>query len=83
MSLSAWRAWVEIAFPTFFDTSLVVALRMESVGRNYCLNRKQCITHVALRMESVGRNGVIEIIKVTADASLSAWRAWVEISILT
>ena len=56
-SLSAWRAWVEI-FPALF-----------------------CILHclVALRMESVGRNATAAIGTAAIATSLSAWRAWVEI----
>ena len=34
MSLSARRAWIEIASGTLSDTSDVVALRKESVDRN-------------------------------------------------
>ena len=35
MSLSAWRAWVEIFCVFAFCFRQAVALRMESVGRNY------------------------------------------------
>ena len=35
-SLSARRAWIEIASGTLSDTSDVVALRKESVDRNAC-----------------------------------------------
>ena len=58
VSLSAWRAWVEIASPFYFKLAYrTVALRMESVGRNKANPCAEiCVNRVALRMESVGRN---------------------------
>ena len=55
-SLSARRAWIEIPIVPVELTTLVVALRKESVDRNtYYIGRflKCC---VALRKESVDRN---------------------------
>ena len=57
-----------------------VALRKESVDRNVLIVGKQSRGIVALRKESVDRNGM-EINGVSYDVwSLSARRAWIEIS---
>ena len=56
MSLSAWRAWVEILDSVAYKLNPKVALRMESVGRNLVPDVIDKINGVALRMESVGRN---------------------------
>ena len=58
-SLSARRAWIEISFPQFPLGWAFVALRKESVDRNY--RRFGAIQHteVALRKESVDRNGQV------------------------
>ena len=47
-SLSARRAWIEIASDSLADTSEVVALRKESVDRNYKNLPKQSIHHKSL-----------------------------------
>ena len=39
MSLSARRAWIEIEYPYLEQETLQVALRKESVDRNYYANR--------------------------------------------
>ena len=56
-SLSARRAWIEIAIAPLVYNKLSVALRKESVDRN---NRRLATVHnteiVALRKESVDRN---------------------------
>ena len=56
-SLSARRAWIEIAPALLPAANTYVALRKESVDRNNTksANFKACIT-VALRKESVDRN---------------------------
>ena len=58
-----------------------VALRKESVDRNkFQISQRAALTAVALRKESVDRNiGVVEIFGV-GQKSLSARRAWIEIS---
>ena len=58
MSLSARRAWIEIAYGALDGASeITVALRKESVDRNPS-NSSKCSTfaRVALRKESVDRN---------------------------
>ncbi len=55
-SLSARRAWIEIAILGTGFLQALVALRKESVDRNFlCLKNKKPLT-VALRKESVDRN---------------------------
>ena len=59
-----------------------VALRKESVDRNdVSLNYKEVLP-VALRKESVDRNSYGLYSLVTITPSLSARRAWIEISVL-
>ena len=50
-SLSARRAWIEIASGTLSDTSDVVALRKESVDRNFvgCIDRAVDIMSLSAR----------------------------------
>ena len=61
--------------------SLMVALRKESVDRNTaCRICRQHVIGVALRKESVDRNGVHVILSAIRRESLSARRAWIEIS---
>ena len=56
MSLSARRAWIEISVsPNRFGNNLV-ALRKESVDRNYGSDLVYSDGVVALRKESVDRN---------------------------
>ena len=83
LSLSARRAWIEIASGTLSDTSDVkVALRKESVDRNCYSSARGAQLMVALRKESVDRNAK-GLDKVTDKLeSLSARRAWIEIVIL-
>ena len=56
-SLSARRAWIEISVVIIHILPFLVALRKESVDRNWCSNTaaSACYT-VALRKESVDRN---------------------------
>ena len=56
MSLSARRAWIEILLCRLFMPSQKVALRKESVDRNYPGMNTISYTTVALRKESVDRN---------------------------
>ena len=56
-----------------------VALRKESVDRNYSANAVDQILPVALRKESVDRNGLGFRHYRDDVASLSARRAWIEI----
>ena len=82
LSLSARRAWIEI-FAFLYSTTETsgVALRKESVDRNVPgKNLINSISLVALRKESVDRNAR-KIRPVAPDiSSLSARRAWIEIS---
>ena len=55
-SLSARRAWIEITMRTGTPIGCVVALRKESVDRNYYADRDADWVRVALRKESVDRN---------------------------
>ena len=58
----------------------MVALRKESVDRN---NRRSATIHnaeVALRKERVDRNDAVQIVIVVVHTSLSARRAWIEIT---
>ena len=55
-SLSARRAWIEIATDVVAALLAFVALRKESVDRNNSLESKQIDPSVALRKESVDRN---------------------------
>ena len=55
-SLSARRAWIEIDIDGKLDADLVVALRKESVDRNYIIKITGSAPRVALRKESVDRN---------------------------
>ena len=61
LSLSARRAWIEMTYVTRLPRAQVVALRKESVDRNwYCLGTRVSETLVALRKESVDRNSSID-----------------------
>ena len=58
----------------------MVALRKESVDRNVPANVAVVPAEVALRKESVDRNIVDEAKKAPTIESLSARRAWIEIT---
>ena len=80
-SLSARRAWIEILKARTNQNQIYVALRKESVDRNN-QNKGEGIVFraVALRKESVDRNFDFQR-HIPPDArSLSARRAWIEIS---
>ena len=55
-SLSARRAWIEIIRVYYKERCIYVALRKESVDRNFGMERKMQAAVVALRKESVDRN---------------------------
>ena len=58
-----------------------VALRKESVDRNFDTMQIVVVIVVALRKESVDRNPENPMISIDKIPSLSARRAWIEISI--
>ena len=56
-----------------------VALRKESVDRNFSIATSKSHIRVALRKESVDRNIIATMIQTGFELSLSARRAWIEI----
>ena len=78
-SLSARRAWIEIAWIAKRALETIVALRKESVDRNNTMQIVVVIVYVALRKESVDRNLLSLILLTMFILSLSARRAWIEI----
>ena len=78
-SLSARRAWIEIVWRAGPPTAGPVALRKESVDRNYLGGTRHRQDVVALRKESVDRNGTVTLTDFLKLLSLSARRAWIEI----
>ena len=81
MSLSARRAWIEILRGWTLNINGPVALRKESVDRNLWWGvRKAVGSLVALRKESVDRNTQHPQNKLVGMLSLSARRAWIEMS---
>ena len=78
-SLSARRAWIEIALLWKILKVTWVALRKESVDRNIFAGGWGGNWGVALRKESVDRNTKILVCQVFIIRSLSARRAWIEI----
>ena len=79
MSLSARRAWIEIKVVTASDWASVVALRKESVDRNFL----DVLAFSFLGLSLSARRAWIEITNPpatpTLSESLSARRAWIEI----
>ena len=80
MSLSARRAWIEIQRTSHDSPAPKVALRKESVDRNNVRSIRKGTASVALRKESVDRNSCCSCCSVRLLASLSARRAWIEIT---
>ena len=80
-SLSARRAWIEIVEFHLYASSGVVALRKESVDRNDAMQIIIVVMNVALRKESVDRNKQGRNGQNIKRRSLSARRAWIEISV--
>ena len=81
-SLSARRAWIEIAARRPSALRNTVALRKESVDRNVFGFGAKLVHSVALRKESVDRNYQANAVDQILPGSLSARRAWIEISIV-
>ena len=79
MSLSARRAWIEITSCWRVSGRTLVALRKESVDRNYYADKDCDWVRVALRKESVDRNIKFKLDFINQKESLSARRAWIEI----
>ena len=79
-SLSARRAWIEIVLSIILRKAFSVALRKESVDRNTSKDKNTMQVPVALRKESVDRNVFIFAGKAPYMESLSARRAWIEIT---
>ena len=77
-SLSARRAWIEIPCAGILSLLVCVALRKESVDRNFNAVQIEIVKMVALRKESVDRNPGMNIILFIIVSSLSARRAWIE-----
>ena len=67
--------------PTVLCT-FAVALRKESVDRNWALSNAEHPHGVALRKESVDRNSIASASSRASTTSLSARRAWIEIALL-
>ena len=66
-SLSARRAWIEILFCRYSARCVVVALRKESVDRNFNAVQIIVIIVVALRKESVDRNDTMQVVIIVVD----------------
>ena len=79
-SLSARRAWIEIRLCRCCRVLGRVALRKESVDRNGVILDGLDGCMVALRKESVDRNSIEPANLTVSTTSLSARRAWIEIS---
>ena len=80
VSLSARRAWIEIFATISLIYQQAVALRKESVDRNPYIPLAKVRHCVALRKESVDRNCSRCHSRLPSIPSLSARRAWIEIS---
>ena len=80
-SLSARRAWIEIRKSAVQEKYRCVALRKESVDRNRWGDYSTGAATVALRKESVDRNFSFSFIAASRFSSLSARRAWIEMSV--
>ena len=81
-SLSARRAWIEICRSARLLAPGAVALRKESVDRNWMKRwKKDLLLKVALRKESVDRNVRRDVLLIRRGVSLSARRAWIEICV--
>ena len=80
LSLSARRAWIEMCGGGWGSAPDWVALRKESVDRNTKTVALEDPESVALRKESVNRNGKFRNPSRPGKMSLSARRAWIEIS---
>ena len=81
LSLSARRAWIEITVDEVLTNEEQVALRKESVDRNRLSGYLVGVYTVALRKESVDRNQNCCPYLSSLTRSLSARRAWIEITV--
>ena len=80
-SLSARRAWIEMIDYIIDYVNDAVALRKESVDRNSpACSKKIGRLLVALRKESVDRNKTLSGLLIGSIKSLSARRAWIEMT---
>ena len=80
-SLSARRAWIEIAeivFVPLVNGSLSARRAWIEIAR---FARSVCVRPVALRKESVDRNLLFRLVAGSLITSLSARRAWIEMQI--
>ncbi len=83
LSLSARRAWIEMCLVSLNYKEVLVALRKESVDRNDVIRPAiDVFLAVALRKESVDRNSTEPANMKAYITSLSARRAWIEITAL-
>ena len=69
-SLSARRAWIEITRQTYHRYENQVALRKESVDRNYIIKITETAPRVALRKESVDRNHTVQVVVIVMHVAL-------------
>ena len=76
------RAWIEIGGTRTARCGWIVALRKESVDRNRLKHPGGRLEQVALRKESVDRNVSTAVSRSCSSLSLSARRAWIEITLL-
>ncbi len=79
MSLSARRAWIEIHNHLLRTIPRIVALRKESVDRNYAANAVDQILPGSLSARRAWIEIVMQEIAQQRKQSLSARRAWIEI----
>ena len=78
-SLSARRAWIEIHNHLLRTIPRIVALRKESVDRNYAANAVDQILPGSLSARRAWIEIVMQEIAQQRKQSLSARRAWIEI----
>ena len=78
MSLSARRAWIEIANFCRNRFCPTVALRKESVDRNHAVQVVIIVMHASLSARRAWIEIMIRIDKIPNQWSLSARRAWIE-----
>ena len=79
MSLSARRAWIEILIILYAFIGVLVALRKESVDRNYLVTEKDIPELESLSARRAWIEMVITAMTSQISVSLSARRAWIEI----
>ena len=82
MSLSARRAWIEIVTPPPVTGAVSVALRKESVDRNFGGSTASCAVGRSLSARRAWIEIDIAFYYRKRIESLSARRAWIEIAIV-